>query len=140
MKSKLIVILSALVLILSGFMLYDSLNNEMSQAEIQTQFNDLKSDYEYIQKDLEIAVNDSNFNNKEIIIQKQRIEKLIKKNNITQEELNEAKGIMRNISRNFIKNYKGKVVILKDENQKLFTEKETKEEILADYRLILGSK
>ena len=124
MKSKLIVILSALVLILSGFMLYDSLNNEMSQAEIQTQFNDLKSDYEYIQKDLEIAVNDSNFNNKEIIIQKQRIEKLIKKNNITQEELNEAKGIMRNISRNFIKNYKGKVVILKDENQKLFTEKE----------------
>ncbi len=124
MKSKLIVILSALVLILSGFMLYDSLNNEMSQAEIKTQFNDLKSDYEYIQKDLEIAVNDSNFNNKEIIIQKQRIEKLIKKNNITQEELNEAKSIMRKISRDFIKNYKGKVVVLKDENQKLLTEKE----------------
>lgn len=124
MKTKLIVILSALVLVLSGFMLYDSLNNEMSQAEIQTQFNDLKSDYEYIQKDLEIAVNDSNFNNKEILIQKQRIEKLISKNNVTQEELNEAKSIMRKISRDFIKNYKGKVVVLKDENQKLLSENE----------------
>ena len=42
MKSKLIVVLSTLVLGLSGFMLYDSLNNELSQAEIQEQFSDLK--------------------------------------------------------------------------------------------------
>ena len=37
MKSKLIVVLSALVLSLSGFMLYDSLNKELSQTEIQEQ-------------------------------------------------------------------------------------------------------
>ena len=79
MKSKLIVVLSALVLCLSGFMLYDSLNNELSQAEIQEQFSDLKSDYEFIQKDLEVAVNDVNFSNKEIIAQKKRIETLLKK-------------------------------------------------------------
>ena len=83
MKSKLIVVLSALVLSLSGFLLYDSLNKELSQAEIQEQFSDLKSDYEFIQKDLEVAVNDVNFSNKEIIAQKKRIETLLKKNNIS---------------------------------------------------------
>lgn len=112
MKTKIIVILSALVLGLSGYMLYDSLNNEMSQLEIQTQLTDLKSDYEFIQKDLEIAVNDVNFSNNEIISQKKRIETLLKKNNITQEELMEAKKIMRNISQTFIKNYQNKVVVL----------------------------
>ena len=124
MKSKLIVVLSALVLCLSGFMLYDSLNNELSQAEIQEQFSDLKSDYEFIQKDLEVAVNDVNFSNKEIIAQKKRIETLLKKNNISQEELMEAKRIMRNISQTFIKNYQNKVIILNNQVTTLDTEKQ----------------
>ena len=124
MKSKLIVVLSTLVLGLSGFMLYDSLNNELSQAEIQEQFSDLKSDYEFIQKDLEVAVNDVNFSNKEIIAQKKRIETLLKKNNISQEELMEAKRIMRNISQTFIKNYQNKVIILNNQVTTLDTEKQ----------------
>ena len=124
MKTKLIVILSTLVLGLSGFMLYDSLNNELSQAEIQEQFSDLKSDYEFIQKDLEVAVNDANFSNKEIIAQKKRIESLLKKNNISQEELMEAKKIMRNISQTFIKNYQNKVIILNNQVTTLDTEKQ----------------
>ena len=124
MKSKLIVVLSALVLSLSGFMLYDSLNKELSQAEIQEQFSDLKSDYEFIQKDLEVAVNDVNFSNKEIIAQKKRIETLLKKNNISQEELMEAKRIMRNISQTFIKNYQNKVIILNNQVTTLDTEKQ----------------
>ena len=124
MKSKLIVVLSALVLSLSGFLLYDSLNNELSQAEIQEQFSDLKSDYEFIQKDLEVAVNDVNFSNKEIIAQKKRIETLLKKNNISQEELMEAKRIMRNISQTFIKNYQNKVIILNNQVTTLDTEKQ----------------
>ena len=124
MKTKLIVILSTLVLGLSGFMLYDSLNNELSQAEIQEQFSDLKSDYEFIQKDLEVAVNDVNFSNKEIIAQKKRIETLLKKNNISQEELMEAKRIMRNISQTFIKNYQNKVIILNNQVTTLDTEKQ----------------
>ena len=124
MKSKLIVVLSALVLSLSGFMLYDSLNNELSQAEIQEQFSDLKSDYEFIQKDLEVAVNDANFSNKEIIAQKKRIETLLKKNNISQEELMEAKKIMRNISQTFIKNYKNKLIVLNNQVTTLDTEKQ----------------
>ena len=124
MKSKLIVVLSALVLSLSGFMLYDSLNNELSQAEIQEQFSDLKSDYEFIQKDLEVAVNDANFSNKEIIAQKKRIETLLKKNNISQEELMEAKKIMRNISQTFIKNYQNKLIVLNNQVTTLDTEKQ----------------
>jgi predicted nuclease with TOPRIM domain len=124
MKSKLIVVLSTLVLGLSGFMLYDSLNNELSQAEIQEQFSDLKSDYEFIQKDLEVAVNDANFSNKEIIAQKKRIETLLKKNNISQEELMEAKKIMRNISQTFIKNYQNKLIVLNNQVTTLDTEKQ----------------
>ena len=124
MKSKLIVVLSVLVLSLSGFMLYDSLNNELSQAEIQEQFSDLKSDYEFIQKDLEVAVNDANFSNKEIIAQKKRIETLLKKNNISQEELMEAKKIMRNISQTFIKNYQNKLIVLNNQVTTLDTEKQ----------------
>ena len=124
MKSKLIVVLSALVLSLSGFLLYDSLNKELSQTEIQEQFSDLKSDYEFIQKDLEVAVNDVNFSNKEIIAQKKRIETLLKKNNISQEELMEAKRIMRNISQTFIKNYQNKVIILNNQVTTLDTEKQ----------------
>lgn len=124
MKSKLIVVLSALVLSLSGFLLYDSLNNELSQAEIQEQFSDLKSDYEFIQKDLEVAVNDVNFSNKEIIAQKKRIETLLKKNNISQEELMEAKRIMRNISQTFIKNYQNKLIVLNNQVTTLDTEKQ----------------
>ncbi len=124
MKTKLIVVLSTLVLGLSGFMLYDSLNNELSQAEIQEQFSDLKSDYEFIQKDLEVAVNDANFSNKEIIAQKKRIETLLKKNNISQEELMEAKKIMRNISQTFIKNYQNKLIVLNNQVTTLDTEKQ----------------
>lgn len=124
MKSKLIVVLSTLVLGLSGFMLYDSLNNELSQAEIQEQFSDLKSDYEFIQKDLEVAVNDANFSNKEIIAQKKRIETLLRKNNISQEELMEAKKIMRNISQTFIKNYQNKLIVLNNQVTTLDTEKQ----------------
>lgn len=124
MKTKLIIALSAVILGLASYFLYNSLNEEMSQAEIQTQFVDLKSDYEFIQKDLEVAVNDVNFSNKEIITQKNRIEKLISKNNITQEELVEAKKIMRTISRTFLKNYKERVIVLEGEKIKLLDEKD----------------
>ena len=79
MKSKLIVVLSALVLSLSGFLLYDSLNKELSQAEIQEQFSDLKSDYEFIQKDLEVAVNGGCFSNRAIFCQTRRTGTLLTK-------------------------------------------------------------
>lgn len=124
MKTKIIGLLSAIVLGLSGYLLYDSLNTEMSEAEIQTQFADLKADYQYIKEDLEFAVKDLNFNNKEIISQKQKIEKLVSKNNLTQEELVEAKKIMSTLSKTILKNFKEKVIVLEDEKLKLLNEKD----------------
>ncbi|GGP05158.1 hypothetical protein GCM10010992_20240 [Cloacibacterium rupense] len=124
MKTKIIGLLSAIVLALSGYLLYDSLNTEMSEAEIQTQFADLKADYQYIKEDLEFAVKDLNFNSKEIISQKQKIEKLVSKNNLTQEELIEAKKIMSTLSKTILKNFKEKVIVLEDEKLKLLNEKD----------------
>ena len=124
MKTKIIVLLSVCILGLSGYMLYDSLNKEMSETEVKTQFTDLKSEYQYIQKDLELAVSDIHFNSKEIVAQKQKIEKLINKNNVTQEELMEAKKIMGTLSKTILKNYKEKVIFLEDEKVKLLSEKD----------------
>ena len=124
MKTKIIVLLSVCILGLSGYMLYDSLNKEMSETEVKTQFTDLKSEYHYIQKDLELAVSDIHFNSKEIVAQKQKIEKLINKNNVTQEELMEAKKIMGTLSKTILKNYKEKVIVLEDEKLKLLSEKD----------------
>ena len=124
MKTKIIVLLSVCILGLSGYMLYDSLNTEMSETEVKTQFTDLKSEYHYIQKDLELAVSDIHFNSKEIVAQKQKIEKLINKNNVTQEELMEAKKIMGTLSKTILKNYKEKVIVLEDEKLKLLSEKD----------------
>lgn len=124
MKTKIIVLLSVCILGLSGYMLYDSLNTEMSETEVKTQFTDLKSEYQYIQKDLELAVSDIHFNSKEIVAQKQKIEKLINKNNVTQEELMEAKKIMGTLSKTILKNYKEKVIFLEDEKVKLLSEKD----------------
>ena len=124
MKTKIIVLLSVCILVISGYMLYDSLNKEMSETEVKTQFTDLKSEYHYIQKDLELAVSDIHFNSKEIVAQKQKIEKLINKNNVTQEELMEAKKIMGTLSKTILKNYKEKVIVLEDEKLKLLSEKD----------------
>lgn len=124
MKTKIIVLLSVCILGLSGYMLYDSLNTEMSETEVKTQFTDLKSEYHYIQKDLELAVSDIHFNSKEIVAQKQKIEKLINKNNVTQEELMEAKKIMGTLSKTILKNYKEKVIVLEDEKLNLLSEKD----------------
>ena len=124
MKTKIIVLLSVCILVISGYMLYDSLNKEKSETEVKTQFTDLKSEYHYIQKDLELAVSDIHFNSKEIVAQKQKIEKLINKNNVTQEELMEAKKIMGTLSKTILKNYKEKVIFLEDEKVKLLSEKD----------------
>ena len=84
-------------------------------------------EYEYIQKlnKVDIAgINELKFDNKEILAQKNRIESLMKKNKLSQEELTEAKEIMRTISKNFLKNYKQRVVVLEGEKLKLLDEKD----------------
>ena len=47
MKTKIIIVLSVLVIGLSGILLYESLNTEMSEIEIRQQFSHLKDEYKH---------------------------------------------------------------------------------------------
>ena len=125
MKTKIIIVLSVLVIGLSGILLYESLNTEMSEIEIRQQFSHLKDEYKQIEKDLDMAINDLEINNQEIIAQKEKIGRLIRKNNITEEELNQAKKMMKNLSEVELKSYKSKVRNLEDKEGGLVKEKES---------------
>ena len=125
MKTKIIIVLSVLVIGLSGILLYESLNTEMSEIEIRQQFSHLKDEYKQIEKDLDMAINDLEINNQEIIAQKEKIGRLIRKNNITEEELNQAKKMMKNLSEVVLKSYKSKVKVLEEQEGGLVREKES---------------
>ena len=125
MKTKIIIVLSVLVIGLSGILLYESLNTEMSEIEIRQQFSHLKDEYKQIEKDLDMAINDLEINNQEIIAQKEKIGRLIRKNNITEEELNQAKKMMKNLSEVVLKSYKSKVRNLEEKEGGLTKEKES---------------
>lgn len=125
MKTKIIIVLSVLVIGLSGILLYESLNTEMSEIEIRQQFSHLKDEYKQIEKDLDMAINDLEINNQEIIAQEEKIGRLIRKNNITEEELNQAKKMMKNLSEVVLKSYKSKVRNLEDKEGGLVKEKES---------------
>ena len=125
MKTKIIIVLSVLVIGLSGILLYESLNTEMSEIEIRQQFSHLKDEYKQIEKDLDMAINDLEINNQEIIAQKEKIGRLIRKNNITEEELNQAKKMMKNLLEVVLKSYKSKVRNLEEKEGGLVKEKES---------------
>ena len=125
MKTKIIIVLSVLVIGLSGILLYESLNTKMSEIEIRQQFSHLKDEYKQMEKDLDMAINDLEINNQEIIAQKEKIEKLIRKSNITEEELNQAKKMMKNLSEVVLKSYKNKVKVLEEQEGGLVKEKES---------------
>ncbi len=131
MQTKIIIALSAFVLGLSGYLFYDSLNSgEMSKAEVQTEFNDLKTDYETMQKDLEETVKTQAISNSVIEMQQKKIETLMRKNAITEEELFEAKKIMREISQSVLDEYQRRVSILEKEKLGLVTDRKEDEILL----------
>ncbi len=132
MQNKIIIALSALVLGLAGYLFYNSLNSgEMSHAQVQTQFKDLKTDYEVLQRDLENKVNTLNISNRIIDIQKNKIETLLKKNSITEEELFEAKKLMGEISQSVLDEYHRRVSSLETEKASLVTTREEEEREIA---------
>lgn len=109
MKNKIIISLSALVVGLSAYLFYDSTNGDMSEAEIKTEFMNLKSDYELLQVDLENNMKDLAISNNTILMQKSQIETLLKKNAISEEELLVAKQLMSEISQNVMKEYNKRI-------------------------------
>lgn len=119
MKNIIIIILSLLVLGLSGFLIYDSATEGMSRAEVQKQFMNLKSDYKYIQRDLEYSIKKLNINSELIATQQQKIESLLRKNEITEAELNEAKNLMQEISIQILNEYAERVEHLEQDKKHL---------------------
>lgn len=109
MKNKIIISLSALVVGLSAYLFYDSTNGDMSEAEIKTEFMNLKSDYELLQVDLENSMKDLAISNNTILMQKSQIETILKKNAISEEELLVAKQLMSEISQNVMKEYNKRI-------------------------------
>lgn len=119
MKNIIIIILSLLVLGLSGFLIYDSATEGMSRAEAQKQLMNLKSDYKYIQRDLEYSIKKLNINSELIATQQQKIESLLRKNEITEAELNEAKNLMQEISIQILNEYAKRVEHLEQDKKRL---------------------
>ena len=125
MQNKTIIALSILVLCLTGYLFYDSLKSgEMSHAQVQTEFNDLKTDYEVLQRDMEKSMNNIAVSNKVIETQQKKIENLLRKNAITEEELTEAKKLMREISQGVLEEYQRRVSALQEEKANLITDKQ----------------
>lgn len=125
MKTKIIILLSALVVGLASFLLYKSFGSEMSEMEIKAQFSDLKTDYNRMQVDLEQAIKTAEYKNAEIVAQKKMIDQLMTKNNITEEELREAKKAMEHLSKVVLEDYKNRLKNSENKYQVLLEEKNT---------------
>lgn len=138
MKTRIIIVLSALVVGLAGFLLYESLNTEMSEAEVKAQFSDLKAEYQQMQGDLELAIQEVEVKNTEIIAQKQEIDRIVSKGKITEEELHQAKSIMKNLTDVVLKSYQSRLKNLEGKHTQLLQDRdklskevlESKEEIV----------
>lgn len=125
MKTRIIILLSALVVGLASFLLYKSFGSEMSEMEIKAQFSDLKTDYNRMQVDLEQAIKTAEYKNAEIVAQKKMIDQLMTKNNITEEELREAKKAMEHLSKVVFEDYKNRLKNSENKYQALLEEKNT---------------
>lgn len=125
MKTRIIILLSALVVGLASFLLYKSFGSEMSEMEIKAQFSDLKTDYNRMQVDLEQAIKTAEYKNAEIVAQKKMIDQLMTKNNITEEELREAKKAMEHLSKVVLEDYKNRLKNSENKYQVLLEEKNT---------------
>ena len=55
MKDKLLVVLTITTLLLSSYLIYDA-STGLSNVEVKTELNNLRSDYKTLQKDLEVSL------------------------------------------------------------------------------------
>ena len=122
MKDKLIIGLSILVLLMSAYLIYDSSTSGLSEAEVQTELSSLKTEYSVIQKDLEHNLTSLSINNEVITAQKKKIENILKKSEITESELLEAKKLIREVSQSVLEEYQKRVQFLQTEKERLTSE------------------
>ena len=122
MKDKLLVALTIITLLLSTYLIYDTTTSSLSTTEVKTELNNLRSDYRTLQKDLEVSLGHIAVNNKMIAEQREQLEIILRKNEISEIELGEAKKIMQSISQSVLDEYNNRVKYLQDE-KRLLTEK-----------------
>lgn len=122
MKNKIIFLLCFLVLGLSGYLIYDASTHSLSKAEVKSELNDLKNDYKFIRKDLENTITKLHNSNELIATQKAKIEFLLSKNEITEQELEIAKKLMQSISMSVLEEFQNRVAHLEEQKKKLTDE------------------
>jgi len=130
MQKKLIYVFSFVTLLLLGYIGYTKFFPRMSREEVKKETVNLKKDYEFLKKDLELNLNIVDSSNTLIFAQKKRIEELLGKSELTEEELNEAKTLMREISKNVIGEYKKQLSSSKTESHQLSLENEKSKEYI----------
>ncbi|MDO4224618.1 MAG: hypothetical protein Q4C75_01845 [Bergeyella zoohelcum] len=110
MKDKgIIAVLSFFVLGLLGYIGYQKVNEGMTEAEMKSEMQSIKSDYELLQRDLEKNMNNLHLSNEIINAQKEKIEAIFSKSKITEAELEEAKKLMKSISNGVMEEYQRRV-------------------------------
>lgn len=130
MQKKLIYVFSFVTVLLLGYIGYTKFFPRMSREEVKKETVTLKKDYEFLKKDLELNLNIVDSSNTLIFAQKKRIEELLGKSELTEEELNEAKTLMREISKNVIGEYKKQLSSSKTESHQLSLENEKSKEYI----------
>lgn len=121
MKDKLLVVLTITTLLLSSYLIYDA-STGLSNVEVKTELNNLRSDYKTLQKDLEVSLEHVAVSNSVIADQKEKLEIILRKNEISEIELAEAKKIMQSISQSVLDEFNKHVQYLQEEKAML-TEK-----------------
>jgi len=123
-----IYLLIATVLLLLGYLVYDSIANDgLSQEEIVAEMNDLRNEYDNIQ--LELNKNNNKVKNKSIEILKiqKELKTIFDKKNITEEELIKTKKLIKDLSKIANQNLKKEIVVLETENNILIVKNENLE-------------
>lgn len=119
-NKNLIILLISTILLLLGYLLYDSLVNDgLSQEELVAELNDVKAEYENIQMELNKRNDNLAEKNEELIKIQSELEAIFSKSDISEEELNKSKKLIKDLSKIAVANYKEKIVDLEVQNVEL---------------------
>lgn len=134
-------LLIAIILLLLGYLVYDSIANDgLSQEEIVAEMNDLQAEYDYIQGELNKRNDNLQEKNQAIVKIQAELKYIFEKKNITEEELKKAKKIIKELSRIAIENYKEKIVSLETQNQEFVIKTSEQEKSILDLKSKLNKE
>jgi hypothetical protein len=113
-------LLIAIILSLLGYLVYDSIANDgLSQEEIVAEMKDLRSEYDYIQGELNKRNDNLQEKNQAILKIQLQLKSIFDKKNISEDELKKAKQLIKDLNKIAIGTYKDKIVTLEGEKEVL---------------------